>query len=97
MNYLRVRWLHQFPDEPIWLYSELDEGRWETRKVEIFQDGSKAFASRVEDNGRTFLSVEPVPSLESIGTDPQFIPEEITSEAFETVWADRGSPAGVRP
>jgi|HubBroStandDraft_4_1064222.scaffolds.fasta_scaffold618871_2 hypothetical protein len=55
----------------------------------------EAFASRVGDNGRTFLSAEPVPSLESIGRDPQFIAEEITREAFETVWA--GSPAAVQP
>jgi hypothetical protein len=93
MNYLRVRWPHQFPDEPVWLCSELDEGRWETRKVYVFPDGSKTFASRVAHNDRTFLSELPLPALESIGADPQFIAEEIASEEFEAVWADRGSPA----
>lgn len=34
MTYIRVRWLHHGPDFPIVRYSELDEQRWEVRKVD---------------------------------------------------------------
>ena len=27
MKYIRVRWLHDFPDEPVILYSEIDSKR----------------------------------------------------------------------
>ena len=89
MNYIRVRWLHELPDEPVWLVSELNGDRWETRKVEIFPDGSKAYASSGETVGRTRLGLEPVPSLDAIAVDPQFIPEAITKGEFEKVWHAR--------
>lgn len=41
MKYLFVRWIHNFPDEPVLLYSELDKSRFETRKIEVFPDGKK--------------------------------------------------------
>lgn len=34
MTYIRLHWLHDRPDEPIWLFSELDDLRREVRKVE---------------------------------------------------------------
>jgi hypothetical protein len=51
----------------------------------------------VVGDGGTFLSIGPIRSLESIAADPQFVPEEITSEGFETVLADRDLPAALRP
>jgi hypothetical protein len=38
-SYLKLIWHHEFIDEPTWLYSELDENRYEVRKVEVFKDG----------------------------------------------------------
>ncbi len=46
MKYIKVKWLHSHPDEPVLLYSELDKDRWETRKVEVFADGRIGFAKR---------------------------------------------------
>jgi hypothetical protein len=46
MTYFKCKWNHAYRDEPVLLYSELDEERWETRKVEIFRDGKMGFASR---------------------------------------------------
>ena len=40
MRYIHVRWLHEHPDEPVDLYSELTGDGWEVRKVEIVADGS---------------------------------------------------------
>src|SRR6185295_1628385 len=39
MDYVKVWWKHDNPSMPTLLYSELDERRWETRKIEIFGDG----------------------------------------------------------
>jgi hypothetical protein len=83
VNYIEVRWLQQDPAQPIWLLSELDDERWERRKIEIFTDGSKGYAAKTEKRGSTFLGERPVPSLTEIATDPQFIPREITQDEFE--------------
>ena len=92
MRYFRVYWSHEHPDEPIELYSELDEAGWETRKVEVFRNGTIGFASNSEASGSTVLGEAPVPSLEEIASDPQFRPTQITKEEFERLWARRRSP-----
>jgi len=89
MHYIKVKWIHSHSDEPVWLYSELDEDRWETRKVEIFQDGTTGFAGPGEAAGTTKLSIEPLPTLEEIASDPQFVPQEVQRQEFEEVWASR--------
>lgn len=86
MKYIKVKWIHDLDDEPCLLYSELDDDLWEKRKVEVFADGSAAFASEDECFGDTGLSIEPLPSLEEIGRDPQFEPETISAAEFEEVW-----------
>jgi hypothetical protein len=45
MQYIKVVWKHDHPEEPIVLYSELDEDRWEVRKVEVFRVGSAGYAT----------------------------------------------------
>ncbi|MDR6289797.1 hypothetical protein E9232_002318 [Inquilinus ginsengisoli] len=89
MSYIRVQWVHSFPDEPVWLISELDGNRRETRKVEIFADGSKGYAAEGVEIGGTRLGFEAAPTLKEIGSDPQFLPEEITKEEFEEIWRAR--------
>jgi hypothetical protein len=88
-TYERVRWLHNNPDFPIWIYSELDAERWETRKVEIFADGRIGYADQAEEIGGTGLSVEPLPPLGKIAGDPQFAVDVISSDEFERIWDDR--------
>ena len=87
MNYIKVKWVHSFRDEPVFLYSELDEGRWEIRKVEVFSDGRMGYADSRRTSGGTKLGKEPVPSILEIGTDPQFEPMEVTKDEFETIWS----------
>ena len=94
MIYLRCRWKHSFPDEPILLYSELDDERWEHRKVEIFADGRMAYADRHRESGDTGLGLVPVPPLAEIAADPQFDPAEISKAEFELVWNDAVSKSG---
>lgn len=76
------------------LYSELDELRWEIRKVEVFADGHMQFASAEASTGDTRLAEKPIPALEEIAKDSQFAPAEITKEEFESVWAESHQPSG---
>jgi hypothetical protein len=87
MNYLKVRWIHSHSDEPVLLYSELDECRWEKRKIEVFADGHAGYASATASAGSTQLGKEPVPPMAKIADDPEFEPSEITRQEFEDVWA----------
>jgi hypothetical protein len=74
------------PSEPTLLYSELDDARWETRKVEIFRDGKMGYASRITSSGLTGLGLEPVPPISIIASNPEFDPVEITKDEFDEVW-----------
>ena len=58
---MRALWHHSSPDYPALLYSELDDERWEVRKVEIFLDGRKGWASTCEESELTGLGTMPVP------------------------------------
>jgi hypothetical protein len=91
MQYLKVKWIHSHPTYPVWLYSELDKDRFEVRKVELFPNGTVGFADSTESIGTTMLSIEPLPTTEEIATELQFLPQEISREEFEKVWAKRRS------
>lgn len=86
MKYVKVKWLHSHLDEPVLLYSELNDEMWETRKVEVYADGRANFADSEGRSGSTKLGVEPYPTLEDIATDPQFEPVAVSQAEFEEVW-----------
>ncbi len=93
MRYLKVEWLHSHADEPVTLYSEVDDNGCEVRKLEIFRGGQVGFASGIENFGGTELGEKPIPSLEEIAADPQFRSCSITREEFERAWSRRSSAA----
>jgi hypothetical protein len=86
---MKALWKHQNPDLPQWLYSELDEERMESRKIEIFLDGRWGYAGEDEEVGGTGLGKVATPPLDEINRDPQFEAVEITSDEFERLWAAR--------
>lgn len=87
MRYFKARWLHDGKnDNPVLLYSELDEARWETRKVYIFADGRMEGASQAFETGDTGLGLVPIPPLEEINSQDEFEAVDITQDEFETVW-----------
>ena len=88
--YFVCRWLHDHPDEPVDLYSELDADRYELRKVYVFKDGRGEIAGPGIETGSTFLSPEPCPPIEEIAADPQFAPRLISEAEFEAVWKKFG-------
>ncbi|MBN3794272.1 hypothetical protein G3N99_04600 [Burkholderia sp. Ac-20392] len=96
MNYNCVKWIHSIPSEPIIIYSELDEGRWEIRKVEVYADGRMGYACQLESAGGSGLSKEPIPSLDEISSDSQFKPIEINGSEFERVWSAAQSKCQIK-
>ena len=89
MKYLKVEWVHSSPDYPTMLYSELDDERWERRRIDVYPDGRWGFADADEEVGGTGLGETPTPPLDEIATNPEFKPVEITHEEFERLWAAR--------
>jgi hypothetical protein len=89
LSYIRVRWVHDFPDEPVELWSELDADRFELRKLEIWADGRVGYAAPKLEAGGTRLGTEPVASLEELGSDPQFEPAEVSESDFNALWASK--------
>jgi hypothetical protein len=86
MVYIKVRWKQDDPDMPILLYSEMENERWEVRRVEVFSDGSFGYADRSTFRGTTSLSPEPMSTLSEIAANPEFEPVAITKDEFEAVW-----------
>ncbi len=86
MKHLRVRWFHNSVEDPVVLYSEIDDERWEIRKVDEYVDGRRDLAGTGIETGSTFLAEDQTPSIEEINSDPQFEAVEITAEEFEAVW-----------
>lgn len=86
MRYIHVAWNHSNPEEPVDLYSELDDQRREVRKVEVFRGGNLGYASSTEASGSTRLGEVPIPPLTEIAEESEFRPEEISRAEFEHLW-----------
>jgi hypothetical protein len=86
MEFIDVAWRHHKVEDPVRLVSELNSGRYETRKLEFFPDGRVGFASSEASSNNTELGVVPVPSVEEINSDPQFHASNIERQEFEALW-----------
>lgn len=86
MKYIKVQWIHENSEYPVWLYSEVDESFREIRKIEQYADGRLGYASQTRVSGGSELSVEPLPPFEQIAADPEFNLAEISQDEFERVW-----------
>jgi hypothetical protein len=90
MKYIRLKWNHSNPDEPVWIFSELNAEGKEVRKIECFQNGFCDVANATVSSGTAALMTMPLPDLSLLARrDPEFIPVEITQEQFEEVWTKR--------
>jgi len=90
MRYLKVRWIHDYLDEPLLIYSEIDADGFEVRKVEVLRDGRMHFADEGYSEGGCELSTEPLPSNEEISSDKQFELKEISRDDFNKIWLRKG-------
>ncbi len=86
MEYIKVYWMHDFIDEPIILYSELDEKRFEVRKIEIYRNNRIGYATYDISVNDTYLSEFPIPEIIEINVDKQFMASKISKREFEDIW-----------
>jgi hypothetical protein len=86
MQYIAVKWLHEDSDQPVCLYHELNDARYEQRKVEEYRDGTLHSADANHNQGSTFLAWEPFPTNEEICSEPEFQLSIITALEFERIW-----------
>jgi hypothetical protein len=89
MSYIEVLWHHESSDYPVRLVSELDDDRWELRKLEFYRDGRMGWACGSDSMLGTELSLEAIPSVEVIGRDREFSSRVIEGEDFERLWVAR--------
>lgn len=85
-RHIRVLWNHSSAKDPVELWSELDAGRNEVRKIEIWADGRVGYAFGRVEVGGTRLGEASIPQLDNIAGDPQFEPEAISQSDFEKQW-----------
>ena len=90
MIYVDVIWHHSDPAYPVRLVSELDENRWECRKLEFYRDGRVGAASKIGATLDTALSLERVPSIDEINKDREFTAKPIGPDAFRVLWSEHG-------
>ncbi|MDG0791444.1 hypothetical protein OMP38_11630 [Cohnella ginsengisoli] len=86
--FIKVIWFHQFVEEPVLLYSELDCERYEIRKIEFFRNNKVGFASEEIECADTALGSQPVPKLTEINKNNEFYGIEISKDEFEVIWKD---------
>ena len=86
MRYIEVEWIHGNSDYPVRLISEINDDRYEVRKIEIYLSGKIGFATAQIEQGNTRLGTAPIPSLDSINADKEFIGKEIDRATFELNW-----------
>jgi hypothetical protein len=84
LQYQKVAWLHDFDGEPSLTYSEIDDRRNEIRKIKIYKDDSFGLAKKDLEFGGAMLGLEPVPEIDEIKDDPQFVLQYIRQGEFET-------------
>lgn len=86
MWYLRVAWLHEFAEDPVEILSEVGADGYERRKVERFRDGRLGWADGRHEVGGTALGQVPVPSLDAINAQQEFVAARIAGNEFERAW-----------
>lgn len=95
MKYYQIYWIHDYPTDPIYLYSEVGNDGYEIRKINIYRDNTVGYAiDEIEFNGAG-LSEKPFPPLEELnGKDEwdELISQEISFKEFEQVWEEKVVP-----
>ncbi len=91
VSYIVVEWRHGDVEDPTILYSELDEGRCETRKVDVYANGRMDFADAERQTGTTWLAEGGLMSIEEINSHDPFTARDIAKDDFERVWTEARS------
>ena len=89
MKYVLAEWDHDLDDEPYLIYSELDDSRRETRRVEFYRNGI-TFSYGAERGNEGALAQEPFPEdlrdLPAPEGEGDFSAHEISPSLFYEIW-----------
>ena len=87
MEYILLEWFHDIEDEPYLIYSEIDNQRYETRKIEVFKNGTCLRCGEEILNSSIDLADIAFPeNIDEINRDKQFHAKYITKKDFEKFW-----------
>ncbi|SMO86932.1 hypothetical protein SAMN06264849_110101 [Melghirimyces algeriensis] len=86
MRYILCHWIQEDLDEPVKIYSEVDEEGHELRKVEVYRDGTADYATQEVAVGQAGLALILFPSIEEINMDSETVAEEISPAEFKNIW-----------
>ncbi|WIX81148.1 hypothetical protein QRX50_10485 [Amycolatopsis carbonis] len=78
--------MHEFAEEPVEILSEVGADGYERRKVERFRDGRLGWADEKHEVGGTGLGELPVPPLDEINAQQEFVASRIPDREFEWAW-----------
>ncbi|MBQ9873354.1 MAG: hypothetical protein IJM30_02730 [Thermoguttaceae bacterium] len=85
VDYSSCFWFHDNPNDPMLMYSELDEERWETRRLEIYPTG-KVARLQGDDDMLADVPLSDVDDLNELNDCSEFWNEAISKEYFELLW-----------
>ncbi|MFJ6607067.1 DUF6881 domain-containing protein [Streptomyces lydicus] len=91
MRYWKVIWHHDFEEEPVTLFSEIDEEGYETRKVQEYRDQRLLRTDGSDETAEIGLSEGPVGKFEDVAAQPEFSAFALTEGDFEAVWRAAGA------
>jgi uncharacterized protein YpuA (DUF1002 family) len=97
MAYERTEWRHDNPNSPVDIYSELDEDRWEVRKVEVFADGRMQYSDGVDSTGDSGLSEVPLPPITPREPGSPLHVTVVDEETFDRMWDLAVAPGADQP
>jgi hypothetical protein len=87
-SYFHGTWIGAPEEEAVEWYDELDAERWSIRCVRKFRDGSLRAFSYASADWRCQMPDQPLPPVEEINQNLDFLAREITKAEFETVWEE---------
>jgi hypothetical protein len=87
MKYIKIHWIHNFKDDPEFIYSEIDEAGYEVKKIEIFKNKDYIIYSENINSDRL---AGIYPSLEELTFEEEtesMQAIEIAETEFNEVWS----------
>ena len=87
MKYLRCDWNHNSDQMPVTIYAEYTEDGWQTRKVEVFRNGSTHYADEGVATGDTGLSDQKTDFASVLKGSVSLSPAYITEADFAEQWS----------
>lgn len=80
MKYYRTYWKQKHSEFPIWIFSEINKDRFDTRRLEVFEDGSAKYFDKLTPFD---VGVSQYPeNVDEVNNDELYL-KEITLEDFE--------------